>query len=84
MVFWIASAHFTAPNAGELCQDAVASRTDDAAPVLAHHGQQDSLMCLEIPDRPLFVSANECTVASDIGRQDRRQPSGTLGISRSV
>src|SRR5262249_34887217 len=69
-------------NAGELGQDTVASRINNAALMLADHGKDDGLMRFEITNGDPLVSAHQRTLAGDVGSEERPQPTGNLWISR--
>ena len=71
-------------DAGELGEDAVAGRVDDAAAVLADHRQDDRLVRLEVADGRVFVSAHERAVAGDVGGEDGGQPALNLGVPGAV
>ena len=55
----------------ELGEDPIARCVDDAAAVVGDHGQDDSLVRLEITDGARLVSAHERAVTGDVGCEDR-------------
>ena len=57
-------------DAGELGEDAIAGRVDDAPTELADHRQDDRLVPLEIAYSARLIRAHQRAVAGDIGRQD--------------
>ena len=71
-------------DAGELGEDAVAGRVDDAAAVLGDHRQHDRLMRLEVADGTRLVSAHQRAVAGDVGGEDCGQPALNLGVPGAV
>jgi hypothetical protein len=62
-------------DAGELDQEAVASRFDDAA-VMFCNFRVDHLGAdgLQPAERPFLVGSDQARIPRHIGRQDRRQP----------
>jgi hypothetical protein len=62
-----------ADHAGELGEDAIAGRVDDAAAMAAHQRQDHGLMALEVADRAGLVLAHETAVAGDVGGKNGRE-----------
>jgi len=62
-------------DAGELGQQPVARRLHQPSVMLGELGiEQGSAMSLQLPDRAFLVGAHQPAIASDIGRQDGREP----------
>src|SRR5262249_26577569 len=76
-------------DTSELCQDAIAGAFDDPSSVFTDFGiDERGSVALQLGKRTLFVGAHQSAVASDISRENGREPSldplvGHLGTPQS-